>query len=153
MQNMKCKFNHRHGLGGCVVALLIACVWSIARPLRFEAERKTREKAVQERMSRIWEAQQQYRKVHGVYTSDLSVLVKAGLLADTLRYIPFSEGVLFQAKADVTLTKSGGQIPELSLSAPYSAYLNGMNANSIANLVEQANYEGRFPGVELNTNR
>lgn len=141
--------NKDFGLVLCVLALVVVCFLSVARPMWFQRGQQQRERAVRERMTLILRAEQRYKAQHGTYTADLNALVKAGLMADSLRFIPFSDGKTFHVVTDVDVTKSGRQVPTMSCSATYSDYLGDMDKNSVANLIEEANEAGRFPGIRM----
>ena len=84
-----------------------------------------------------------------MYTGDFNVLIKGGYLADSLQYIPFSDGKRFDLAATVQVSKSGRQLPLAECGATYDTYLNGLDENSIANLIEKANERGRYAGIRM----
>ena len=146
---MRKKPNNTVGLGICVAVLAVLCVASIAQPMLFQRQKEQREREVRLRMEQIWRAEEAFRKQNEVYTGNLKQLVEAGLLADSLQYIPYSDGKRFQVTADVDLTKSGRQVPSLTIAAGYGDYLSGRKENRVANLVEDANKRGDFPGMTM----
>ena len=136
-------------LAACMLALLVVCFLSIYQPIRFDEQRVEREKAVKERLVKIRQAEENYRKVHGTYAGQFGTLVKEGFLADSLTYIPYSAGEQFELTATVEILKSGRQMPLMECGAQYYQYLEGLDENSIANLMEAADQEGRFPGLRI----
>ena len=70
-------------------------------------------------------------------------------MADSLQYIPFSDGKRFDLSATVQVSKSGRQLPLAECGATYDTYLNGLDENSIANLIEKANERGRYAGIRM----
>jgi hypothetical protein len=104
-------------------------------------------KIVEDRMNSIQQAETQYLRTHGYYTASLDSLVKEGLLADSLRFIPFSDDVMFSIQASMEPSESGETVPQMSCSASYRDYLNGMNEKEIDNLIRRASEEGKFPGL------
>ena len=146
---MKLKMNNQVGLTICVVPLLVLCTLSIGQPMMFDRQKKQREREVSARMEKIWKAEQDFRKQNNVYTANLQQLIKAGLLADSLQFIPYAQGKRFKVTANVDITRSGRQVPSLTIVAQYDDYLWDMNENSVANLIEEANKRGSYPGLKM----
>ena len=117
---MKLAKHHNLWLALCVLVLAVMCYMSISAPIKFK-----------------------------VYTGDFNVLIKGGYLADSLQYIPFSDGKRFDLAATVQVSKSGRQLPLAECGATYDTYLNGLDENSIANLIEKANERGRYAGIRM----
>lgn len=146
---MKLKIHHNLLLTACVLALVIACVASVWAPVRFSSEQKKRETAVKERLVAIRQAQERYRAKHGIYCPNLTSLVKAGLIADSTIIIPYSDDERFELGTTTITGKSGRSIALMECGAQYQQYLNGLNENDIANLIEAANEAGRYPGLKI----
>lgn len=146
---MNIQHKNTYGLVACVVVLAVLCVLSVSAPMRFDRQLQQRETAVKRRLVKIRAAEESYRRKNGVYTADFATLVKGGLLTDSLQYIPFAKGKRFHLTATTTVGKSGRQIPLMECSANYNEYLQGLDKNSVANLVEQANESGTFPGLKI----
>lgn len=146
---MKLKMNNQVGLTICVVTLLVLCTLSIGQPMMFDRQKKQREREVSARMEKIWKAEQDFRKQNNVYTANLQQLIKAGLLADSLQFIPYAQGKRFKVTTNIDITRSGRQVPSLTIVAQYDDYLWDMNANSVANLIEEANKRGSYPGLKM----
>lgn len=144
-----CKFNMNYVLGALAVALAVTCVLSIHAPMRFDGLRAEREQAVKERLVRIRYAEERYRQANGTYTDDFNELVRGGYLADSLQYVPFSGGKKFDIAVNMQTGKSGRQIPLMECGAEYGEYLDGLDGNSISNLVEEAESAGRYPGLKI----
>jgi len=144
-----CKFNMNYVLGALAAALAVTCVLSIHAPMRFDGLRAEREQAVKERLVRIRYAEERYRQANGTYTDDFNELVRGGYLADSLQYVPFSGGKKFDIAVNMQTGKSGRQIPLMECGAEYGEYLNGLDGNSISNLVEEAESAGRYPGLKI----
>lgn len=132
-----------------MLALAIMCFLSVYKPMMFDKEREVREKAVKERLVTIRKAEERYRKAYGTYTGDFAVLVKKGYIADSLQFIPYSGGEKFELSATTAIGKSGQQTPLMECGAQYHQYLNGLDGNSIANLIEAADNSGRYPGLKI----
>jgi hypothetical protein len=146
---MKLVKNTNMLLACCVLVLVVLCWLSVQAPLKFDREQEKRELAVKSRLLKIRVAEEHYCAKHGVYADDLKVLVKDGLLADSLRFIPFSDGKPFDLSTTTTIGKSGKQIPLMECGATYEQYLKGLDENSVANLIEEANNAGRYPGLKI----
>lgn len=146
---MKLIKNPNMWLGGCVVLLLLLCYESIATPLRFNQERSKREAVVKARLITIRQAEERYRERHGVYTGDFSLLVREKFLADSLRYVPFTDKQQYMMVASTVIGKTGAQIPVMECGATFGQYLQGLNEDEIARLVEQANLSGAYPGLKI----
>ena len=132
---MKLRFNTPAILGGCVILLALLCVLSIGAPIHFDHERST--------------AEEQYRAQNGVYAGSFKELAQNGLLPDSLSYIPYTDGIRFSLTATTLPGKSGRKIPVMQCAATYSQYLSGLDKTSIADLTEQANTNGQFPGLKI----
>lgn len=117
--------------------------------MHFNSQKDERENQVKERLIAIRIAEENYRKVNGTYTADFSTLISKNYLKDSMQYIPFSNGEKFNIQISSQISKAGQQTPLMECSALYHQYLNGMNENSIANLIEEANKSGRFPGLKI----
>ncbi len=144
---MKLMNRHHILLTVCALILVLICYLSVSAPMRFEEQVKEREKIVEYRMNSIQQAETQYLRTHGYYTASLDSLVKEGLLADSLRFIPFSDDVMFSIQTSMEPLESGETVPQMSCSASYRDYLNGMNEKEIDNLIRRASEEGKFPGL------
>lgn len=143
------KVNSNVVLALLVAALCVVGALSVYSPMRFDEQLQKRERAVKERLVRIRYAQEKYRKAHGAYTASFTELVNSGLLADSLKYIPYSERRLFDLTATTVIGKSGRSVPLMECGAKYNDYLLGLDKNRIANLIEQANGSGRYPGLKI----
>ena len=143
------RFNMNYVLGALAAALAVTCALSIHAPMRFDDRRAEREQAVKERLVKIRYAEERYRRANGVYTDDFGELVRGGFLADSLQYIPFAGGKKFDIAVNTQTGKSGRQIPLMECGAEYADYLDGLDGNSISNLIEEAETAGRYPGLKI----
>ncbi|MGI6242152.1 MAG: hypothetical protein ACOYJK_01215 [Prevotella sp.] len=146
---MKSNIRNNYLLAGCVLVLVLLCVLSISSPLRFEKERAAREQTVKQYLVKIRVAEEAYKSAHATYTESLDTLVKAGLLADSLKYIPFSGNKPFALAVSSVIGRSGRHIPLMECSAGYEQYLHGLDPNSVAALIEEATVSGQFPGLKI----
>ncbi len=146
---MKMKVNQNIVLAICVAALAVVCCLSVSTPMRFDKEQARRERIVKQRLVKIRMAEEQYRKRNGCYSGDFQTLVRGGYLAEELTIVPFSDEERFELSATMLVGKSGRQTPLMECGAQYQQYLNGLNENNIANLIEAANETGRYPGLKI----
>ncbi len=146
---MRQKINNHFILTCCVFALILICFLSVYSPMRFQEEREKREQTVKERLVTIRQAEESYKKVTGVYSGDFATLIKGGFLADSITLIPYSDEERFELAATMQTEKSGKQTPLMECGAQYQQYLNGLDENSIANLIENANESGHYPGLRI----
>ena len=73
-------------------------------------------------------------------------------VADSLRYIPFSQGDTFELIACPNTTRSGSIIQVMECNAPDSSFLKGMGKAGkrlIYNRNEEANAKGAYPGLKI----
>ena len=143
------KWSVQTMLSICVVVLVVLCTLSISAPIRFNHQKHNREVQVKRSLLAIRKAEEKYRIKNGVYTANFSDLVKQHLLPDSAQFVPFGNGAKFSLQASTMLSKSGRQTPLMECSATYDQYLDGLDENSVACLVEQANNSGLFPGLKI----
>ncbi len=136
-------------LAVCVAVLVLLCFLSIGSPMSFERQREKREVVVKRRLMKIRAAEAKYLARHGAYAGSFDELAKAGLLPDSLSYIPFSDKQRFSLQATVRESKGGRTIPLMECGAEYSQYLNGLDESSVASLTDEANAAGRYPGLKI----
>lgn len=146
---MKPKININYILGGCVLVMLVLCLLSVWQPMRFDSQRTEREKLVKQRLETIRGAEEKYRQKNGVYTANWNTLVKERYISAQMQFIPYSDGKRFHLAATVIVGKSGKQTPLMECGATYADYLDGMDADAIEQLTEQANYAGLYPGLKI----
>ena len=75
-----------------------------------------------------------------------------GFVADSLCYIPFSQGDTFEILACPNTTRSGTIIQVMECNAPDSSFLKGMGKAGkrlIYNRNEDANARGAYPGLKI----
>ena len=75
-----------------------------------------------------------------------------GFVADSMRFIPFSEGDTFELIACPNTTRSGSIIQVMECNAPDSSFLKGMGKQGdrlIYNRSEEANAKGAYPGLKI----
>lgn len=75
-----------------------------------------------------------------------------GFVADSMRYIPFSQGDTFELVACPNTTRSGTIIQVMECNAPDSSFLKGMGKYGdrlIYNRSEEADAKGAYPGLKI----
>ena len=75
-----------------------------------------------------------------------------GFVADSMRYIPFSQGDTFELVACPNTTRSGTIIQVMECNAPDSSFLKGMGKYGdrlIYNRAEEADAKGTYPGLKI----
>lgn len=143
------RININHILLVCVAVLTVLCVLSVWQPIHFDEQKSLREKDVKACLLKIRNAEESYQKRHGTYTKDFGVLVKGKYLADSLQYIPYSNGKRFKLVTTILTSKSGKKIPLMECSATYADFLVGLNEEAIQEITDQATSTGRFPGLKI----
>lgn len=114
------------------MALAVACIWSVSRPLRFDQERQKREEAVKERLLAIRSAEERYCAQHGEYAADFATLIAAGLLADSSQYIPYSGGERFDLITSARITPSGKVVPLMQVAPNIANISRGLTTTAWA---------------------
>lgn len=132
-----------------VCVLLVLCVASVYSPIRFDKLRNERESLVKQRLTLVRKAAEAYRADHGAYTGRLQALADSGYIADSLLYIPYSDGRRFHLEASAVTTRSGRTVPVMECSATYDEYLRGLDADAVRRLAADAGNAGRFPGLKI----
>lgn len=133
-----------------VVAMLcVLCVSSVYAPIRFDKERARRETVVKQRLMAVRTAAERYRHDHGAYTSSWATLIAEHYVADSLQYIPYSNGKTFRLAASAVTTRSGRSVSVMECSATYDEYLEGLDNAAIKRLNTAADNAGRFGGLKI----
>lgn len=136
-------------LGVAAALMLALCLSAVSGPLLFNNKREAREKVVKERLRTIMTAQTRYMNANGRYCGSIDSLVTGGWLADSLRYVPYSNGREFAMTATTTITKTGRVVPCLECGAAFEDYLQGLDEISIRILTDDATAAGRYPGLRI----
>ncbi len=134
-------------LATAAVVLVGLCLASIAAPLGFSDEKAEREKAVKQRLILIRDAEERFLRAEGRYCASFDTLVARGFLADSLRQIPYSGGQVFELKTSAVASTSGKVQPTMTCRARYETYLDGLDDDAIAEVVNEASATGEYPGL------
>ena len=144
---IKIKLNYI--LSAIVAALLVLCVASVYTPMSFDNQKTKREKAVKERLVTIRKAEEAYKPKYGIYTADFNKLVGSKLIDDSIQYVPFSQKAKFELTTTVHTGKSGATTSLMECGTTYNIYLNGVDEKKIAEITEEANTRGEYPGLKF----
>ena len=69
--------------------------------------------------------------------------------ADSLKFIPYSDGQTFELEKTIHVGRSGVTQNVMECRAPYSAYLKGLSEREIYNLTDAAEKQGRYAGLKI----
>lgn len=69
--------------------------------------------------------------------------------ADSLKFIPYSDGQTFELEKTIHIGRSGVTQNVMECRAPYSAYLKGLSEREIYNLTDAAEKQGRYAGLKI----
>lgn len=72
-----------------------------------------------------------------------------GFNPDSLRYVPFGNGAQFEIATKNDTAKSGAPYCLLEVKTPYDVYLNGLDAQEIANLKDLQTKLNRYCGLKI----
>ncbi len=67
---------------------------------------------------------------------------------DQLSLIPFSDGEYFQMDAD-TIERGGVEVHVFEVLAPYTAYLKGMDKQTVINIIAKQEDIDKYPGLKV----
>lgn len=70
-------------------------------------------------------------------------------IADSLRYVPFTDKAEFELGTNVLSTASGVDVEVFEAKVPYEVFLQGLERQEIINLREVDVKLGRFPGLRV----
>ena len=108
----------------------------------------------------IWQNDQEVKKngLQGfrrdtIYENMIKVLYKGAYTEETIGeiiYIPYSNGLKFEAQVNNTYTTSQGiRIPLLEVRAPFESYLGDQDAQELINLQDKEKKLGHYPGLMM----
>ena len=143
------KSLHNILLTACVAMLALICYLGISGPLTFDGSRARRESAVKDRLLKIRSAEEQFKQDKGIYAGRFEDLIQGGYLADTLRYIPYSDGESFHLRAASLKSRDGQPAPVMECGAEYQQYLQGLDHHMIDQLISTAVDMGEYPGLKI----
>lgn len=83
------------------------------------------------------------------WSSMAEAIVGVGGNPDSLQYIPYGDGAVFELEKTIYVGRSGVVQNVMECRAPYSSYLQGMNEREIYNLTDAAEKQSRYPGLKI----
>lgn len=145
------------GLVVAAVLLTILCVNSISRSVRFSSKKEKREKIVFAKLLCIRDAQLAFYEKNGYYAADFASLVlainkndiSANCSSDSLEYIPFSNGEIFEMEVGKVARPDGTGNEAFEVKAPFVAYLANLNKDEIGRLQADAISSKQYPGLRV----
>lgn len=84
-----------------------------------------------------------------VWTALADTLFGKDFVADSIKYIPYSNGKVFELEKSVVTNKSGTVQNVMECRATYDDYLVGLNSREIINLKDMAEKTERYPGLKI----
>lgn len=88
-----------------------------------------------------------------VFRDTISVCVRDSLFKtrsiDSLRFVPFTDGAIFDMQAGELTTGSKVVVQVFEVSVPNKTLLKGLNHQEIVNLDDKARQLNRFPGLKV----
>ena len=143
---------------------------SIMEPLEFRREQRKRETIVVNKLIDIRNSQVIYRQLVGSYSNNFdsedttftktindtvgyikvsdSIFSGKSYTLNQLSFIPFSDGEHFSLDAD-TIVRGGVKVHVFEVKAPYTAYLKGMDKQTVINIIAKQEDIERYPGLKL----
>ena len=82
-------------------------------------------------------------KLQTLYSSN-----RSNFTLDSLRYIPFSDGIQFEMAAGA-IDRGGIKVGVYEIKAPYSTYMKGLDRQLVINLTKSKEDIERYPGFEV----
>ena len=79
----------------------------------------------------------------------IDTIFPKGFNADSLRYVPFGNGVQFQMDTLPQVARSGAPICLLEVKTPYEAYLGDLDKQEIINLKDQQAQLNKYCGLKI----
>lgn len=72
-----------------------------------------------------------------------------GFNPDSLKYVPFGNGAMFEMAIKNDTSKSGAPIFLFEAKTPYEVYLQGLNRQEIINLIDMQTKLGKYVGLQV----
>lgn len=84
-----------------------------------------------------------------MWVAVLDTIFPKGFIADSMRYVPYGNGARFEMETRNDTAKSGAPFCLLEVRTPYEVYLNGLDAQEIANLKDVQTKLGKYCGLKI----
>lgn len=82
-----------------------------------------------------------------MWVAVMDTIYPAGFNADSLRYVPFTDGAQFEMYTKNDTTKSGAPIFLFQANTPYDVYLKGLDKQEVYNLKDLQTKLGKYAGL------
>ena len=79
----------------------------------------------------------------------LDTIFPKGFNADSLRYVPFSNGVEFEIMSRSDTTKLGAPLNLFQVQTPYDSYMSDLDKQQLANLKDRQSKLGKYSGLRV----
>ena len=87
--------------------------------------------------------------INTLWVAVTDTIYAPGFNADSLRYVPFGNGVQFEMVTRSDTTKSGAPLNLFQAQTPYETYLGGLNTQELANLKDLQTKLGKYCGLRV----
>ena len=84
-----------------------------------------------------------------VWVALADTLFGKDFVADSIQYIPYSNGKVFELEKSVVTNKSGVVQNVMECRATYDDYLQGLSSREVSNLKDMAEKTERYPGLKI----
>ena len=84
-----------------------------------------------------------------LWVAVLDTIFPKGFNPDSMRYVPFGNGVQFEMVTRSDTTKSGAPLNLFQAQTPYETYLGGLNTQELANLKDLQTKLGKYCGLRV----
>ena len=84
-----------------------------------------------------------------MWVSVLDTIFPKGFNADSLRYVPFSNGVEFEMMSRSDTTKLGAPLNLFQAQTPYESYIGDLDKQQLANLKDLRSKLGKYSGLRV----
>ena len=121
-----------------------------AKPAVAQKKWKEVEKAGLVRLNKKGEVEEYLFSRDTFWVAAIDTLYPKGFNADSLRYVPFGNGVEFELRTGCDSSgKSGNKLYLFEAKTPYRTYLEGINKDELNNLIDLQLELGRYPGLKV----
>ena len=84
-----------------------------------------------------------------LWVSVLDTIYPKGFNADSLRYVPFGNGAMFEMEIRDDTTNMGAPLHLFQAQTPYETYINDLNKQELINLKDLRNKLGKYCGLRV----
>ncbi|MEG2574357.1 MAG: hypothetical protein RSA44_06820, partial [Bacteroides sp.] len=84
-----------------------------------------------------------------LWVNVMDTIFPKGFNADSLKFVPFGNGAMFEMAIKNDTTKSGAPIYLFEAKTTYDTYLNDLDHQEVVNIKDYAKKLSRFPGLQV----